>query len=72
MQSIGGIINDLIILGLFVYVILLINGKVKLTGEKQEKFNNLISKKGLLIKFCVYAAAAIMVILIILTLLRPD
>ena len=43
MQAIGGIINDIIVLTIFIYLILLINGKVNLKSESQEKLDDLLS-----------------------------
>lgn len=53
-QSIGGLINDIVTFGLFVYVILLLTGKVKMRGDKQEKLEDLIRRRGTLLKFQAY------------------
>lgn len=54
-QLIGRLINDIIILALFIYMALLVSGKIKLKPEKQEKFNNLIQRRGTLLNIISYS-----------------
>jgi hypothetical protein len=49
MQSTGGIINDFIVFAIFIYLAVLINGKVHLPEATQDKLNNLLYKRGTLI-----------------------
>ena len=70
MQSTGGLINDLIILGIFIYMILLIHGKVKLSAEKQDKFDGIMNSRGKLLKFLVYSGTGIFIALILIGVLR--
>jgi hypothetical protein len=72
MQSKGEILNDLIVFAIFIYLILLINGKVQLPKATQEKLNNLLYKRGTLIKILVYAGAVLFLLLIILNLVSSS
>ena len=42
MQAISGIINDIIVLTIFICLILFINGKVKLKSESRDKLDDLL------------------------------
>ena len=68
MQSTGGLINDIIVFGVFIYLKLLVSGKVKLGESNQEKLNNLMERKGTLLKILVYAGTAVFAILILISL----
>ena len=68
MQSTGGLINDIIVFGVFIYLTLLVSGKVKLGESNQEKLNNLMERKGTLLKILVYAGTAVFAILILIRL----
>jgi hypothetical protein len=46
MQAISGIINDIIVLTIFICLILLINGKVKLKSESRDKLDDLLSSNN--------------------------
>jgi hypothetical protein len=65
-QSIGGLINDIVVFGIFVYLILLLTGRVKMRGDKQEKLDDLIRRKGTLLKFLAYGGAVIFAALILI------
>ena len=65
-QTIGGLINDIVLFGIFVYLILLLNGKVRMRAEKQEKFDDLVRRKGKILKFLVYGGALIFALIIIM------
>ena len=67
-QSIGGLISDIVAFGIFVYLILLLTGKVRLHPDKQEKFDDLLRRKGTLLKILVYGGAVIFAALIIIGL----
>jgi len=58
-QSIGGLINDIVVFGIFVYLILLLTGKVRMRPDKQEKLDDLIRRKGTLLKILAYGGAVI-------------
>ena len=64
-QSIGGLINDIVVFGFFVCLILLLTGKVKMRGEKQEKLDDLIRRRGTLLKFLAFGGAVIFAALIL-------
>jgi preprotein translocase subunit SecG len=68
MQSTGGLINDIVIFVIFIYLVLLINGKVKLGENNQVKFDNIMERKGTLLKILVYACTAIFAILILVSI----
>jgi hypothetical protein len=44
-QSIGGLINDILTFGVFVYLILLLTGKVRLREDRQAKWDDLIRRR---------------------------
>ena len=68
MQSTGGLINDIIVFGVFIYLTLIVTGKVKLGESNQAKFDNLMERKGVLLKILVYAGTVIFAILILISL----
>ena len=50
MQSIGGLINDIVALSIFIYFALLLHGKVQAPNPSiQEKVNDLKTKKYILV-----------------------
>lgn len=50
MQSIGGLINDIVVLSIFVYFAMLLHGKVQAPNPSiQEKVNDLKEKKYILV-----------------------
>jgi len=68
MQSTGSLINDILIFAVFIYLTLLVSGKVKLRQDRQEKFDELMSRRGTLLKILAYAGAVLFAILILITL----
>ncbi len=68
MQAIGGLINDIIVLGVFIYFSLLVSGKIKLQKERQEKFDAMIERKGTLFKILAYGGTIIFAALILLSI----
>lgn len=64
MHSMGSIINNVIILGLFIYLALVANGIVKLNKSKQERFNKMMEQYGKGFKMLVYAGIIMFIILI--------
>jgi len=65
-QSIGGLINEIVVFGIFVYMILLLTGKVRMRGDKQEKLDELIRRKGTLLKILAYGGAVVFAALIVI------
>jgi hypothetical protein len=65
-QSIGGLINDIVVFGIFVYLILLLTGKVRMRGDRQEKLDDLIRRKGTLLKILVYGGVLIFAAIILI------
>jgi hypothetical protein len=72
MQSRGGLINDILVMGVFIYLILLLRGIVKLGKDKQEKLNILIQRRGTLLKVLVYGGAVIFLLNILIDLFSPS
>jgi hypothetical protein len=68
MQSTFGLINDLIVFVVFVYLLLLVTGKVKLAGPAQERFNLLMQKRGKLFRIIVLAGTILFAVLILMEL----
>lgn len=66
MQSAGGLINDIIVFGIFIYFSLLVSGKIKLREERQEKFNAMMERRGTLFKILAYAGTIIFAALIVI------
>ncbi|HVZ97849.1 MAG TPA: hypothetical protein VG847_13295 [Chitinophagaceae bacterium] len=70
MQSIGGIINDIIILGIFIYLVMLVNGKTKLPGSAQEKFDALMARNGTLLKILAYTGTILLILIIAINFVK--
>ena len=68
LQSTGVLIKNVIVFGIFVYLILLLTGKIKLRGDKQEKLDDLIRRKGTLLKVLAYGGAVIFAAIIAMTI----
>jgi hypothetical protein len=68
MQSIGGLVNDIIVFAIFIYLTLLVSRKVKLRESNQEKFDNLMERKGTLLKILAYGGAIIFAALILISI----
>jgi amino acid transporter len=66
MQAIGGLIDDIIVLGIFIYLSLLVSGKIKLRQERQEKFDAMMERKGTLFKILAYGGTIIFAALILI------
>ena len=60
----GQIINDLVVLGVFIYLSLLVSGKLKLKDEKQEKLDDFLQRKGGLVKAIVYVGTGFFVLVL--------
>ncbi|HLX91915.1 MAG TPA: hypothetical protein VKR32_09545, partial [Puia sp.] len=60
--------NDLIVFVVFVYLLLLVTGKVKLAGSAQEKFNLLMQKRGKFLRIVVLAGTILFAVLILMEL----
>jgi hypothetical protein len=65
-QSTGGLVNDIVVFGIFVYLILLLTGKVRMRPDKQEKLDDLIRRKGTILKILAYGGAVIFAALILI------
>ncbi|TKK64163.1 hypothetical protein FC093_23130 [Ilyomonas limi] len=66
MQAIGGLIDDIIVLGIFIYFSLLVSGKIKLRQERQEKFDAMMERRGTLFKILAYGGTIIFAALILI------
>jgi hypothetical protein len=66
MQSTAQLINDIVIFAIFIYFILLVSRKVKLNVSRQEKFDNLMERKGTLLKILAYGGVVIFAALILI------
>lgn len=71
MQAIGGLIDNIIIFGIFVYFSLLVSGKIKLRQERQEKFDAMILRKETLFKILAYGGTIIFAALILIGIFSP-
>jgi hypothetical protein len=60
MQAIGGLIDDIIVLGIFIYFSLLVSGTIKLRQERQEKFDVMMERRGMLFKILAYGGTIIL------------
>jgi len=70
MQANGGLINNIVVFGIFVYLILLFSGKVKVRGQNQEKLDDLIRKRGTLLKTLAYGGAVIFAAIILIDIFK--
>lgn len=66
MQAIGGLIDDIIVLGIFIYFSLLVSGKIKLRQERQGKFDAMMERRGTLFKILAYGGTIIFAALILI------
>ena len=71
MQAKGELFNDVILLAIFIYLILVLNRKVKLRRDIQEKLNGLLSRSGTPLKILVYGGALIFMSLILIRIFDP-
>lgn len=72
MQSTGGLINDIIVFAIFIYLVLLVNGNVKLGQSNQAKWDNVMQRKGSLLKILVYLGVVLFALLILKSFFLPD
>jgi multisubunit Na+/H+ antiporter MnhB subunit len=68
MQFTTGLINDLIVFAIFIYLCLLVNGKIKMREERQARFDDLMLRRGRAIKILIYSGTALIGIIILITL----
>ena len=64
----GGLINDIIVFAVFIYFSLVVNGKIKLRQDRQEKFDDLMQRRGTLLKILVYSGTIIFALLLIISI----
>jgi len=54
MQAYGGFINELVVLLIFIYLSLIVSGKLRLGDKSQKKLNTLMDSRGTLLKVVAY------------------
>lgn len=64
MQTIGTFLNDLIILGVFIFLFLLVHRIIKLKSDKQTKIDKMIQKGGVFIKIVTYLGIILLIVTI--------
>jgi hypothetical protein len=69
-QRILGNLDDILVLAVFVFFILLLNGKVRLRPDRQEKFDEIVGRRGTLLKVFVYGGTLIFATLVFIQLFR--
>lgn len=72
MQEIGELLNDLIVLGIFIYVSLLVSGKIKLKPEKQSKLDGFLTEKGKWFKPMIYCGTILFIVSFTMHLFRSS
>jgi len=68
MQSIGGLIDSIIFLAVFIYLTLLVSGKIKLRQERQKKFDAMVQRRGPFYKLLVYGGTIGFAVLILINI----
>jgi len=70
MQTTLGFLADILVLGIFIFLILQLHGKVKMRPEKREKLDDMLKRRGNLYKTFVYVGAAGFAINLMIKLFR--
>lgn len=66
MQFLGGHTDDLIVLIVFIYLSLMVRGKVSLSTQRQAKFENFMQqKRGKIFKIVVYVGTALFAFIVL-------
>lgn len=70
MELAGEIINNALLFGLFIYLKLLLHGKIKLSNERQAKLDALIQHRGTLLKIIINGGTLVFGLLLLIGLLN--
>ncbi|AYD49159.1 MAG TPA: hypothetical protein VFQ86_12950 [Arachidicoccus soli] len=66
MQFLGGHVDDLIVLVVFIYLFLMVRRKVSLSTQRQAKFENFMQqKRGKFFRIVVYAGTALFAFIVL-------
>jgi hypothetical protein len=71
-QEILGQVDNILVLIVFIFLILLLNGKVRLRPDRQEKFDKIVRRRGTLLKVLVYTGTLIFAAQIVARLVRSS
>lgn len=69
MQRFFSHLDNILVLAIFIYLILLINGKIRMQPNRQEKLDELVRRRGMLLKILVYGGALFFTVVLIINLL---
>ena len=58
-QGILGQVDNILVLIVFIFLILLLNGKVRMRPDRQKKFDEIVRRRGILLKVLVYGGTLI-------------
>jgi len=65
MRSIPGLIDDLVVLGIFIYLSLLVSGIIRMRQDRQKKWDSIMSRWGTPLRIAVYLVTLLMIFLIL-------
>ena len=71
MQSTAGLIDDIIVFAIFIFLTFLVSGKVKLGESNQARFDSLMERKGTFLKILVYVGTGLFALLILISIIEP-
>jgi hypothetical protein len=71
-QGILGRLDDILVLTVFIFLILLLNGKVRMRPDRQKKFDEIVRRRGTFLKVLVYCGTLIFAALIVIKLVRSS
>lgn len=69
MQEFGTILNDFVVIGIFIFLSLVLSGKIKLNPKKERRLRDLSKNKSRILRILVYGGTIIFTILLIHNLL---
>ena len=65
MEPVGGLLNDIVVFAVFVYLLLLIKGKTRLKGALRGKFYEFMARSGKWFTILVYIGLLIFAVLLV-------
>ncbi len=71
-QGILGQVDNILVLIVFIFLILLLNGRIRLRPDRQERFDEIIRRRGSFLKVLVYCGTLIFAALIVIKLVRSS
>jgi hypothetical protein len=68
MHSIPGLLDDLVVLGIFIYLSLLVSGKIRMRADRQKKWDAMMLRWGMPLRIAIYLVTLLVIFLILRTI----